>query len=66
MLTSPSLTLFYWLAQGGGARYPYPKHVWSPTGALESTLLIAGFSDSNRQVDGGLDLRIGQATRQLL
>lgn len=25
--------LTYW-PQGGGARYPYPKHVWSPAGAL--------------------------------
>jgi hypothetical protein len=60
-----SLIRSHWLVQGGGARYPYPKHVWSPAGALEWTLLITNFSDNNRQADGGLVLRIGQAIRRL-
>ncbi|KAH9834808.1 uncharacterized protein C8Q71DRAFT_125824 [Rhodofomes roseus] len=30
--TRPSLSLQHTFTMGGGARYPYPKQVWSPAG----------------------------------
>ncbi|KAK7042968.1 hypothetical protein VNI00_008705 [Paramarasmius palmivorus] len=63
--------------KGGGSRYPYPKHVWSPAGTFTQLPHAAGSSifmslsmPSSRyavvhfigKVAGGLDPRIGSQT----